>query len=478
VDDIFTQGSIESTSSSLDLAIEGTGFFMVRNPDAQASSFTRSGAFRLNEEGYMVNPEGYVAQGYEHIGGGEFQDLAGDIQINTRSSVPGEASSMVELTTNLNANTDTNKAATPGRAAIGITDAEAASVGGVDILVDTASVSPDLTSVSDGSSLAAALNDVDGLSASYDDVTGTLTLTTEAGDTLDTGSSFLDDGSGDAVGELESHYNGTGWDINNPVASSDFATTSEVYDSLGNTHLITTYFRKTALNQWEYNQVVAGSELDMNEGDFSVEDISLDSENQIGQVRVGTGSVGFDDSGLLNTINGQTQQDMGSAWPEVSIAEDKLVWDNGSSQGDPLGYTLNLTQFATESRVVTQQSDGYSSGYLNDISVDKEGIITGTYSNGESRSLARLALGKFANENGLEKLGNNLYSPTRESGPADIGTPGAGFGRIFSNSLEQSTVDIAEEFTRMITTQRSFQANSKTITTTDEMLAEVINIKR
>ncbi|MCF8028345.1 MAG: flagellar hook-basal body complex protein, partial [Desulfobacteraceae bacterium] len=438
-----------------------------------------SGAFRLNEEGYMVNPEGYVVQGYEHIGGGEFQDLAGDVQINTRSSVPGEASSMVELTTNLNANTDTNKAATPGRAAIGITDAEAASVGGVDILVDTASVSPDLTSVSDGSSLAAALNDVDGLSASYDGDTETLTLATEAGDTLTYSSDgFLEDGSGNELGNLRSHFDGDGWDINNPVASSDFATTSEVYDSLGNTHLITTYFRKTALNQWEYNQVVAGSELDMDAGNFSVEDISFDSENQIDQVRVGSGTVGFNDSGILDTINGDTRQDLGSAWPEVSIAEDKLVWDNGSSQGDPLGYTLNLTQFATESRVVTQQSDGYSSGYLNDISVDKEGIITGTYSNGESRSLARLALGKFANENGLQKLGNNLYSPTRESGPADIGTPGAGFGRIFSNSLEQSTVDIAEEFTRMITTQRSFQANSKTITTTDEMLAEVINIKR
>ncbi|MBA2881305.1 flagellar hook protein FlgE [Desulfosalsimonas propionicica] len=487
VDDIFTQGSIESTSSSLDLAIEGTGFFMVRNPDAQASSFTRSGAFRLNEEGYMVNPENYVVQGYDHIGGGEFQDLAGDIQINTRSSVPGEASSMVELTTNLNANTDTNKAATPGQAAIGITGGQAGSVDGVDIIIngtglvdgdfDFSSVGAGWGDVTDADELATVLNTASNLSASYDNVTETLTLTTEAGDTLDTGSGFLEDG-GTAVGNLISHYDGDGWDINNPVASSDFATTSEVYDTLGNTHLITTYFSKTDLNQWEYNQVVAGSELDMAAGIFTAEDISLDSEGEIDQVRVGTGNVGFDDSGLLNTINGQTQQDMGSAWPEVSIAEDKLVWDNGSSQGDPLGYSMNLTQFATESRVVTQQSDGYSSGYLNDISVDNEGIITGTYSNGESRSLARLALGKFANENGLEKLGNNLYSPTRDSGPADIGTPGAGFGRIFSNSLEQSTVDIAEEFTRMITTQRSFQANSKTITTTDEMLSEVINIKR
>jgi len=89
-----------------------------------------------------------------------------------------------------------------------------------------------------------------------------------------------------------------------------------------------------------------------------------------------------------------------------------------------------------------------------------------------------LALAKFSNTNGLEKLGKNLYAVTSASGPADIGTPGSGVGKIFSNALEQSTVDIAEEFTKMIVTQRSFQANSKTITTTDEMLNEVINLKR
>ncbi len=155
-----------------------------------------------------------------------------------------------------------------------------------------------------------------------------------------------------------------------------------------------------------------------------------------------------------------------------------MTWNNGSDTEASLDYRLNITQFSTESRVVTQQTDGFSSGYLTDVAVDQEGIITGTYSNGETRDLSRLALGKFSNNNGLEKIGNNLYSATRSSGPADIGTPGAGFGRIFSNSLEQSTVDIAEEFTKMITTQRSFQANSKTITSTDEMLQEVINMKR
>jgi flagellar hook protein FlgE len=482
VDDIFTQGSIESTSSNLDLAIEGTGFFMVRNPDAQASSFTRSGAFRLNEEGYMINPEGYIVQGYARLADGQgFNDLTGDIQINTRSSVPGEASSQVDLTTNLNANT-----------------------------------------------------------------------------------TIRDDA----------------FDVGNPVGTSNFATTSEIYDSLGNTHLVTTYFRKTGLNQWTYHQTVPGADL---EGTYAEDEI----------VEVGRGTLLFDESGLLqkigtgqrfantveqtapgedgvsqtvyeisglslddndyvaggvlqvvidgNTIevdmvdgsatdsldaleaaidgvdglgatrvdgtititaddNGENSFEVSSAsswlpgvegssvdimdqededWPVVTtIAAGELNWKNGARQGDELDYQMSITQFSTESRVVTQQSDGYSSGYLTDISVDMEGIITGTYSNGESRSLARLALGKFANDNGLEKLGNNLYGPTRSSGPADIGTPGAGFGRIFSNSLEQSTVDIAEEFTRMITTQRAFQANSKTITTTDEMLSEVINMKR
>lgn len=378
VDDIFTQGSIESTSSNLDLAIEGKGFFMVRNPDSQANNFTRAGTFRLNEDGFLVNPEGYIAQGYERMPGGMFANLTSDIQVNTRSSVPGQASSLVDLTTNLNAET--------------------------------------LVSAND-------------------------------------------------------------FDVNNPVGTSNFATTSEIYDTLGNTHLVTTYFGKTGLNEWEYHQVVQASDLDLTGIDPN--DIGEDVDGEPTVVRVGGGTLGFDESGILETINGLTRDDMGTEWPTVeTIASGNLVWNNGSATNRALDYKMNITQFATDSRVVTQQADGYSSGYLTDITVDMEGTITGTYSNGESRALSRLALGKFANDNGLQKIGNNLYGATRASGPADIGTPGAGFGRVFSNSLEQSTVDIAEEFTKMITTQRSFQANSKTITTTDEMLSEVINMKR
>ncbi len=377
VDDIFTQGSIESTASNLDLAIEGEGFFMVRNPDSQANNFTRAGAFRLDQEGFLINPEGYVLQGYERLPGGQFADLTSDIRINTRSSVPGEASTQVDLTTNLDANSR---------------------------------IIPDP-------------------------------------DDPDTAIAF---------------------DTDDPVGTSNFATTSEIYDSLGQTHLVTTYFRKEAQNQWTYHQTVQGADL---EGTFD--------EGEI--VGVGNGTLNFDTSGILERIeteSGEVMTPDDRDWPSITTIPDGLTWNNGSDVNTSLDYRLNITQFSTESRVVTQQSDGFSSGYLTDVTVDQEGIITGTYSNGETRDLSRLALGKFSNNNGLEKIGNNLYSATRASGPADIGTPGAGFGRIFSNSLEQSTVDIAEEFTKMITTQRSFQANSKTITSTDEMLQEVINMKR
>jgi len=380
VDDIFTQGSIESTASNLDMAIEGEGFFMVRNPDSQANNFTRAGAFRLDQEGFLINPEGYVLQGYDRLPGGQFSDLTSDIQINTRSSVPGEASTRVDLTTNLDANSR---------------------------------IIPD------------------------------------------------PDDPGDPPAAIE-------FSVDDPVGTSNFATTSEIYDSLGQTHLVTTYFRKTDQNEWAYHQTVQGADL---EGDYD--------EGEI--VEVGSGTLTFDTSGILNHIeteNGEEMTPDDRDWPTITTIPDGLTWNNGSDTDTSLDYRLNITQFSTESRVVTQQSDGFSSGYLTDVTVDQEGTITGTYSNGETRDLSRLALGKFSNNNGLEKIGNNLYSATRASGPADIGTPGAGFGRIFSNSLEQSTVDIAEEFTKMITTQRSFQANSKTITSTDEMLQEVINMKR
>jgi flagellar hook protein FlgE len=141
--------------------------------------------------------------------------------------------------------------------------------------------------------------------------------------------------------------------------------------------------------------------------------------------------------------------------------------------------SLSTTQYAAASTTIFQSANGYGAGDLEAVSVGTDGIITGQYSNGEVIPLYRVALAKFTNEQGLYKQGGNLFKETRLSGDPITGRPGTnGLGNIAPNSLEQSNVDIATEFVKMITTQRGFQANSKIITVTDQMLAELINLKK
>ncbi|MGD8892283.1 MAG: flagellar hook-basal body complex protein, partial [Desulfobacterales bacterium] len=141
--------------------------------------------------------------------------------------------------------------------------------------------------------------------------------------------------------------------------------------------------------------------------------------------------------------------------------------------------SLSTSQYATSSTTTFQSANGYGAGDLEGVNVDVDGVITGSYSNGQLIPLYRVGLAKFQNEQGLFKEGGNLFSETRESGSAITNRPGTnGLGSIAPNALEQSNVDIANELVKMITTQRGFQANSKIITVTDQMLSELINIKR
>lgn len=123
--------------------------------------------------------------------------------------------------------------------------------------------------------------------------------------------------------------------------------------------------------------------------------------------------------------------------------------------------------------------DGYSSGTLQRVSIDQDGIVKGIFSNGNDLTLGQVLLADFSSPVGLESAGMNLYKETYDSGQPLIGEPGsAGRGLVKSSTLELSNVDIAREFVNMITAQRGFQANSKIITTTDELLAELVNLKR
>ncbi len=158
--------------------------------------------------------------------------------------------------------------------------------------------------------------------------------------------------------------------------------------------------------------------------------------------------------------------------------------EDGSQLGDTVttGFApeaLATTQYANSSTTIFQDQDGFASGFLQSVSVDVGGVITGHYSNGQVLKKAQMALANFSNLAGLRKEGGNIFTETTDSGAPVTGAPGTnGLGSIAPNALEQSNVDLGAEFVKLITVQRGFQANSKIITTTDDMLNDLINIKR
>ncbi|MBF0257561.1 MAG: flagellar hook-basal body complex protein [Desulfamplus sp.] len=166
---------------------------------------------------------------------------------------------------------------------------------------------------------------------------------------------------------------------------------------------------------------------------------------------------------------------------EFGVTESMIKLDMGTQYLNQ-SFTkdaMSTTQFAKASTTVYQDADGYAAGSLEGVDISIDGTITGQYSNGELIPLFRVGLAKFLNNNGLFSVGGNLFRETRDSGAAITNRPGEnGLGTLSPNSLEMSNVDISEEFVNMITTQRGFQANSKTITTVDDMMNTVIGMKR
>jgi flagellar hook protein FlgE len=230
------------------------------------------------------------------------------------------------------------------------------------------------------------------------------------------------------------------------TATYNYAASTQTYDTLGNPHLVTTYFRKddVAANTWNW---------------------FWSAEDALGAPLGGAGAapIVFTADGLLNSGGTGTI-------PAIN-------WANGST---PTGIdiTFDTTQFNNASKVISQDQNGYASGNLTNVTINNEGIVIASYSNGEQTQIANITLAKFTNPNGLELVGSNLFLASDNSGTPRVGLPGPELGKIFTNSLEQSNVDMGKEFVNMITIQRGFQANSKIITTVDELLGELINLKR
>jgi flagellar hook protein FlgE len=236
------------------------------------------------------------------------------------------------------------------------------------------------------------------------------------------------------------------------AAGSTYATSIQVYDSLGAAHTVTVNFTKAGSSSWTWSATIPASDITGATDPFEL----------------GSGSVTFDSAGALASSS--------------AVTSPALQATDLASGADPLAIALDLsglTGYAAASAVSSSSQNGYASSQLLGFAIDSNGVITGSYNNGQSQPLAQLAIAIFPNPEGLQKFMDGTAVSFTSSGEPSIGTAGTGGrGTISGSALEQSNVDIAQEFTNLIVAQRGYQANSRIITTTDELYQDAINIKR
>ncbi|HXU80422.1 MAG TPA: flagellar hook protein FlgE [Polyangia bacterium] len=246
----------------------------------------------------------------------------------------------------------------------------------------------------------------------------------------------------------------------NASGTSNFATSVTVYDSIGAAHQVDVYFCKTATG-WDYHALTDGGSLTGGTAGTPVEIASASG-------------VTFDGQGRLTAAPAAT----GTFNPIGATNPQPLTFNLGTPAPGGSGVD-GLTSFASPSAVSFLSQDGFSSGELARISIDAKGQVVGGFTNGDTRVLGQVAMATFGAPDQLMRVGGTLFQAMPSSGPANVGAPStADRGSIVAGALEQSNVDLASEFIRMIAAQRGFQANSKTLTTADSLLNELVQLKR
>jgi flagellar hook protein FlgE len=487
----FAQGAMEATGRTSDLAVEGNGFFKLVN--AGETRYSRDGAFTLGQSGELQNSFGWYVQGWMANSAGTINNggATTNLVIPLGELKVARATSTVDYTGNLNASgavatanadwtTDTNNVlrSTELFLADGVTPATAANQlqdlysGGVQLFPGAAFSSITISAVKGGRNISATV-----AAAPNTQLSVLMTRINNAlgiqGDAF-SGVTFID-GSGAAVppvggvirvagnsGTLNEISNITLTPSSGPARSlftqtadsngESTVTTMAAYDSLGDVHMVT-------LTMALVSQTNSGSTWRW------YADCTDDTTPALG---VGSGTVTFDAYGQYLTKSANTINiDLGSQ----GVTTPLVVTPD---------FTL-LTQFAsaTGSEVEARSQDGSPMGVLSAYSIDVDGVISGLFSNGLRRDLGQVCLTQFANNNGLVRDADNLFMIGANSGLPQDGAPmTASRGGIRSGALESSNVDIAKEFTDMIMTQRGYQANARTISTSDAMLVELMNITR
>lgn len=436
----FGSGSFETTSNATDVAIDGDGFFMVTDVNG-GTYYTRSGAFHLDNDGYLVDTNGYKVQGYNLTGSST--NTITDISLRNVQSSP-QVTSIFSLGVNLNADTDTGDAFNSSQTVydslgathtlnMAFTKTEANGYWGFQCSLDAANAT--------AQTYSGLKFDSDGvLDKVYTSSIGTPTITTagdgEATATVNNVGQLYKDST--AI-TLTRGASAAAWTItddggyDNMVVSVDGSDVEIDLDGAGGADI--TY---ALTGTWAENDTIA----------FTVTQTEVDP---------------IDLSITFATIgNGAT---IGSS--------NAVTWDLAGSTA------LDLTGYASTSVIKSLSNDGYASGILKSLSVSGDGKINGFFTNGQTCDIAQLVLADFDNPLGMKKMGSNLFGETVTSGAAIKNVPGAsGMGEVKSNCLEMSNTDVATEFINMITAQKAYQASARVITTQDQMMSELMNIKR
>lgn len=454
----FSQGAISTSNRSTDMAIQGEGFFILQNRSTGSGTltstgayYTRDGHFDLDNSGYVITPSGYVLQGWILDASGAQQSY-GNLQI-TRTRLEGNTTSQINLSINLDPNTTAHDYYLDSDYYAATADSVNSTGSTVLVVFSIGSTSFSMT-VADGTTFDAFSTSLGTAIGSYGTVSqitsGTQVALRISPARDDWAISVTTDGTTGGVG-------GSGLDLENNTATGnifrysdtstyDYSTSLNIYDEQGNAHSVTIYYRKVAENSWQWFARAADSSLGLQGGVLT-----------------------FDTSGHL------ASGDPGSADFSFLTGSTMTVAIDFS----PTGTYGATTQTGNSFVAYYQGQDGYAPGSLESLEVSGQGIITANYSNGESMAVCQVALAQFLNPQALTRQGGNLFTETRDSGEAVINpAEEGGNGSVLGNALEEANVDVAEEFVQMIVAQRSFQANVKVISTSDQMLSDLMNLRR
>lgn len=475
VDRNMTQGSLTNTGQPLDMAIQGAGYFVLN--DGQQDLYTRAGAFAVDADFYLVDPgTGNRVQriGSQGVDEGFQAANSNDIRIPYDVALPATPTSTLSFTGNLSADesspstnilTSGMQYTKQGAVASGDTlltslDQASGIVAGDSIVItgtkrDGTAIAATTFNLLNANGTSKTVNDLTtAIAALYPDSTvslssGEIRLTDKLSGYSQTDLSLAMGATAKGTLQLPNYFS-----IESAGGQATKSTNVELYDSQGIAHETSiVYVRTDTPNTWD--AVVASTTGDVSLTKRRIKGLNFLADGSYGGLGVATPTFQFvygNDKANIRTVT----LDLGT-----------------------IGQYNGLSQFGGSSTVAPSGQDGYASGWLSSLSVSREGVLVGVFTNGIRKDLAALKLATFQNPAGMASLGNNYFSASANSGdPVPVKALSGGAGAVQGGALEKSNVDQATEFVNLIQAQNGYQANARTIKIANEMLQELTGLIR